>query len=354
MFADAISSALKNYGRIVGRRPGVACAVGILLCTVITLAGMAHLRDEADPLILFTPTTTEVIHERSRYFELFGSDDVFVTSFIVTRADGRSVMSTAGAAMALQLHETVTAVSTASSVERDPLSLSDVCLTLPTGECYVNSVLRCLGFDVSAFGSSDVLPITSPACLDAAGFPVFTASSVGGDVSVVPEGGPGLVVSAKALRFDYFLNARTPTEVADATAFEAAVEQALDTFSFSQMAGNRTSANDPSDYVFTYNTVTAFGRVLEAETAADLPVLGVAMCILVIAIALGSAPTNRGRGQGLAGFAGIVTALFSTAVGMGACGLFGVPTTPFILYAVVVQLGKSALIPALRRRSRYK
>lgn len=214
------SSALNAYGKWLAHR-NVHVMVAMGLFTLIATAGVLNLTMNNNMGELYTPVGNRATSDKAAFVELFGNNDVAPASFELANADGSSVMTSDTMQLALDLHDEIMAIvvddpippPTPTSTPPPQLAVTNVCLKLPTGACYVNTVLACSGFTVP-----EPLFISYPACADSIGIPYMTASTLG--AATVDDTGYA-VEAAQSLRFDYILQATNATELARASAWEA-------------------------------------------------------------------------------------------------------------------------------------
>lgn len=329
--AKAVAAGAGAYGTWLAKYPGRVLGSMLLLLFAAGIGGLASLSDVDDAASLFVPEGSIAQPLRERYQELFGNDDVYVASVIVSSADGSSVLDKANVARAIEIHAAIAAgeATAPSGLETPPesgvLTLSDVCLMLPTATCYVSSVLRCLNYDVSAFPDDATAPvtITSPMCLDPFGFPVFTDASLGADTTVVD---PGLVTHSSALRSDYFLKASTADDITSTAAWEGWF---METFAPGFVFADGST---PADHGIEISVSATMGIAAEMVRGidSDQPLLLIAMCALNTVVTIALVSMKKVHARGLVGVGGSMLGMVAIVLGLGWTGMFGIPSTPFL------------------------
>ena len=236
----------RHWGEYVGRHYKRV----VLVTTVVSLlfaagAAVTFAMDGSGAAAMFTPEGNDGSAHRDRLHATFGNMDIMPTSFIISRHDGTNIATREEFNASLTLHRRLMAISienqdASTKVAKPTITYADMCLALPTGDCLINSVLRCFNFEEPPAG----MAVTDPMCTDALGIPVFTRSSLGGSLGLVPVAGvPGfsLVGSAAALRYDYLAMAVTEGNSLNNAKWESAATKVLAAYADEVAATHKVS-----------------------------------------------------------------------------------------------------------------
>lgn len=241
-----LAVAFRHWGQYVGRHYKRVLLVSSLVALLLAAGAAATFgMDGGDAAAMFTPEGNAGSAHRDRLHATFGNMDVMPTSFIISRHDGTNMATREEFNASLTLHRRLMAITienqdATTKAAKPTITYADMCLALPTGDCLVNSVLRCFGFEEPPAG----MAVTDPLCMDALGVPVFTRSTLGGDLGLVPlPAAPGfsLVGSAAALRYDYLAMAVTDGNALNNAKWESAATKVMAAYADEVAATHKVS-----------------------------------------------------------------------------------------------------------------
>lgn len=241
-----LATGFKSWGKRVGQSYKRVVLITSAIALVLgAIAGVTFQMEDGDSTEAFTPIGNKGTEDRNRLHATFGNMDIVPTSIVISRHDGGNIVTPAEFDASLTLHRRLMAITMANqdptTADAKPtVTYSDLCLALPTGDCLINSMLRCFGFSTPP----DSMAVTDPLCLDANGVPVITRSSLGGDIQVSAMAGvPGffLVGSARALRYDYLANHATPGQKLNNAAWEREATKVLNAYAAEVGATHKVS-----------------------------------------------------------------------------------------------------------------
>jgi len=220
-----LAKAFRKWGNYLGtEHRRVLIGTSILALCLAVLAAATFRMDTSDGGEMFNPKGNLASAERQRLHDTFGNLDVAPTSVIFSRVDNGNMVTREAFNMTLHLHRrlmefTIPNADPSTQQAKPNVTFADLCLALPNGDCLTNSVLRCFGFNEPP----STMVVTDPACLDVNNVPVFTRTSIGGDLRLTPMPGiPSLrlIGAAKAVRYDYIALATTEGQKSNNHAWE--------------------------------------------------------------------------------------------------------------------------------------
>ena len=180
-----LATGFKSWGKRVGQSYKRVVLITSAIALVLgAIAGVTFQMEDGDSTEAFTPIGNKGTEDRNRLHATFGNMDIVPTSIVISRHDGGNIVTPAEFDASLTLHRRLMAITMANqdptTADAKPtVTYSDLCLALPTGDCLINSMLRCFGFSTPP----DSMAVTDPLCLDANGVPVITRSSLGGEIT---------------------------------------------------------------------------------------------------------------------------------------------------------------------------